>query len=498
MSAHDFENKVQQQMEELNLSPSDAIWNNVELQLRKDKKRRRVLIWIPLLLLVLIGGYFLLDSKTKSNSISSSPIENVNKSVNNEVGEETKSVKSENGNQLEDKSDLEIKKENGNQNKVTETQIKENKITKEKEESNTVSIDNNTKSKNTFREPASKIRSKDVFTTEYANKRSGKTKRETIADPSLVSTIVNNESKLELGEESDRMLKSAKVSKEKMTVEKASLPLNFNMDAFNKPTLTSTTNFVIAAPKSKTKKTDSKWKWGASAGLGISRVSEGNFFSGLSAASVANADFSASTNLPPPVPTFTPEPAAIHAGPSWQAGLFVQRKLSSRLSLSLGLQYGNYSSRSSIGMAVDSQKTISNSSSQDVRVNNFYTIGSGTNYQSRYQYFEIPVNAHIQLNRSKQLPFYWTIGMTYSSLIKTSALHFDGAASVYYEDDNLFRKSQLAWQTGLSIELLSQSKHPIQIGPQLHYNATSLLSGTASKNTHLWGGSLQLRWFFKK
>jgi len=276
------------------------------------------------------------------------------------------------------------------------------------------------------------------------------------------------------------------------------LPLYFNMDAFNKPTLTSTTNFVIAAPKLKTKKTDSKWQWGASAGLGISRVSEGNFFSGLSAASVENADFSASTNLPPPVPTFTPEPAAIHAGPSWQAGLFVQRKLSSRLSLSLGLQYGNYSSRSSIGMAVDSQKTISNSSSQDVRVNNFYTIGSGTNYQSRYQYFEIPVNAHIQLNRSKQLPFYWTIGMTYSSLIKTSALHFDGAASVYYEDDNLFRKSQLAWQTGLSIELLSQSKHPIQIGPQLHYNATSLLSGTASKNTHLWGGSLQLRWFFKK
>ena len=497
MSAHDFENKVQQQMEELNLPPSDAIWNNVELQLRKDKKRRRVLIWLPLLLLGVIGGYFLLEGKTMNNSISSTPVENVNNSVNTKDGEVSKSGQGEKDNKLKDETSLNYKEEIENQKIVTVTDENNNLNTKERKESNTITNDNKTKTSDGFIKSGITISKHDITKNKNANKTADNSKNIIVAEPLIVSTVVNNETTTELFEESDRMLKAAKVSKIEITVDRAALPLSFNMDAFNKPVLTSTTGPVIAAPKVKAKKTDSKWQWGASAGLGVSRVSEGNFFSGLSGASVADANYSASVSSPP-LPGIIMQPAAIQAGSSWQAGLFVKRKLTSRFSLSAGLQYGNYSTRSSVGLAVDSQKTISNSSSQDLRVSNFYTTGTSTDYKSRYQYFEIPVNAHIQLNRSKQLPFYWTVGFTYSSLLGTSALHFDGASGVYYEDDNLFRKSQLSWQTGLSIELLSNSKHPIQLGPQLHYNATSLLSGTASQNTHLWGGSLQLRWFFKK
>lgn len=497
MSAHDFENKVQKQMEELNLAPSEAIWNNVELQLRKDKKRRRVLIWIPLLLLLVAGGYFLLDGKAKNNSISSSPIENVNTSGNSEDEEVKKSVQVEKGNKLKEETELNNKEENKNQIKETETRENEILVTNKKEESNTVSNDRNKKSNKPVINLGSAISKHEVSKTKFANNKSLNSKSKNIGESLVVSSVITNGEKTELVDETDLMLKSAKVSKEDIAFEKAKLPLSFNMESFDKLALSSTTATVAVAPKAKAKNNASKWQWGANVGLGVSRVSEGNFFSGLSGASVADANYSSSVSAPP-LPGISIQPAAIHAGPSWQAGLFVQRKLTSRLSLSAGLRYGNYSTRSSVGMAVDSQKTISNSSSQDLRVSNFYTTGTGTDYKSRYQYFEIPVNAHIQLNKSKQMPFYWTVGMTYSTLLGTSALHFDGASGVYYEDDKLFRRSQLAWQTGLSIELLSQSKHPIQLGPQLHYNATSLLSGTASKNTHLWGGSLQLRWFFKK
>lgn len=495
MSAHDFENKVQKQMEELNLAPSEAIWNNVELQLRKDKKRRRVLIWIPLLLLLVAGGYFLLDGNSKNNSISSTPIENVNTSGNSEDEEVKKSVQVEKSNKLKEETELNNKEENKNQNIATETVENEILVTNKNEESKTVSIDRNKKSNEPVINLGTTISRRDVSKTKYASNKSVNNKSNTIGESLVVSPDITNGVKTELVDETDLMLKSAKVSKEDIAFEKAKLPLSFNMESFDKLALSSTTATVAVAPKAKARNNATKWQWGVNVGLGVSRVSEGNFFSGLSGASVADANYSSSVSAPP-LPGISIQPAAIHAGPSWQAGLFVQRKLTSRLSLSAGLQYGNYSTRSSVGMAVDSQKTISNSSSQDLRVSNFYTTGTGTDYKSRYQYFEIPVNAHIQLNKSKQMPFYCTVGMTYSTLLGTSALHFDGASGVYYEDDKLFRKSQLAWQTGLSIELLSQSKHPIQLGPQLHYNATSLLSGTASKNTHLWGGSLQLRWFF--
>ena len=51
MPGHEFENKVQQHLEELNLPPSDAVWNRVEKEIRKDKRKRRLLFLLPLLLL---------------------------------------------------------------------------------------------------------------------------------------------------------------------------------------------------------------------------------------------------------------------------------------------------------------------------------------------------------------------------------------------------------------------------------------------------------------
>ncbi|MBK5272179.1 MAG: hypothetical protein JJE22_14310, partial [Bacteroidia bacterium] len=45
MPANEFEKKVQQRMEQLNLAPSDEVWLEVERRIRKEKKRRRFIIW---------------------------------------------------------------------------------------------------------------------------------------------------------------------------------------------------------------------------------------------------------------------------------------------------------------------------------------------------------------------------------------------------------------------------------------------------------------------
>src|SRR6266498_2919518 len=54
--SNEFEKQVQQKMEELKLVPSEPVWQKVEMQIRKKKDRRRLIFWIPFLVLLLGGG----------------------------------------------------------------------------------------------------------------------------------------------------------------------------------------------------------------------------------------------------------------------------------------------------------------------------------------------------------------------------------------------------------------------------------------------------------
>ena len=56
MPENEFEKKVQQRMEELRFIPSDEVWKEVEYCIRKEKKKRRFIFWLPLLFLLLGGG----------------------------------------------------------------------------------------------------------------------------------------------------------------------------------------------------------------------------------------------------------------------------------------------------------------------------------------------------------------------------------------------------------------------------------------------------------
>src|SRR5829696_1443549 len=65
---HDrFEKEVQQKMGELNLTPSAPVWEKIELEIKPEKKRRRVFIWLFFGLLLLVGSgtlvFFLVNDR---------------------------------------------------------------------------------------------------------------------------------------------------------------------------------------------------------------------------------------------------------------------------------------------------------------------------------------------------------------------------------------------------------------------------------------------------
>lgn len=121
-----------------------------------------------------------------------------------------------------------------------------------------------------------------------------------------------------------------------------------------------------------------------------------------------------------------------------------------------------------------------------------------TGYKSNYHFLEIPITLHFQLNNSKKTPFYWSNGLSIGQLLSTNGLHYDGSTRVYYEDDNLFRKTQLGFHTGLSVKLFAQSERPLELGPQFNYQFTNLLKPDNADKRHLLSGSLLLRWYIKK
>ena len=57
---NNFEKGVREKMDELKFEPSEPVWQNIEKQIRNKKDRRRLIFWIPLLILLLSGGVWLL------------------------------------------------------------------------------------------------------------------------------------------------------------------------------------------------------------------------------------------------------------------------------------------------------------------------------------------------------------------------------------------------------------------------------------------------------
>ena len=97
---NEFEKQVQQKMEELDLVPSAPVWQKIEAQIRQKKDRRRLILWIPMLLILLLGGtWWLSQTNEKSEAVShtATSLESIDKneqaSTSGTVSDELNSTK---------------------------------------------------------------------------------------------------------------------------------------------------------------------------------------------------------------------------------------------------------------------------------------------------------------------------------------------------------------------------------------------------------------------
>lgn len=499
MQSHKFEDNVNKQMEELGLRPTEGVWNRVELTLRKDRKRRRLFFVLPMLLAIVLGSYWWIQKPgkqivtiTDKNAISET--RSLPKNSNEIAGGPEMSKQHQS-------SDAKRKTPDNKQRLVVSPRNSlktspKNILTGSEIYSQENGIKPNKKAK------AIKQLSFDVSPESISKKIKKVDQSVHPANPPASSSTVDSgegETKykeIEVVPDKQKPNRNEQL-KEPEKVSTVLEKMN-SLAEIMTPPITDSMNGIEKTQDIKINSSGKlKWQWGISANAGIARVVQGGLINAFEKSLVMDAASYNGSVQTPGSPGYN-KPAFINAGLNWSAGFFVQRKVRDRLRLSAGLQYHSFSTNNSIGSRIDSTRIINNGTSNSLRVEGYYRNGDDGNYTSNYQFLELPLTMHIQLTNNKRTPFYWNSGLSIGRLLTTNALHYDGSSGFYYKDNNLFRRTQLDFHTGLSIKLLSRSKNPLEIGPQFHYKLSSLLHSNNNDQRHLLSGSLYVRWFLKK
>jgi hypothetical protein len=226
----------------------------------------------------------------------------------------------------------------------------------------------------------------------------------------------------------------------------------------------------------------SRLQWGVSAGAGISDL--GNEL--LRVGTVADL----ASGTPGMTPTTVPRPSTINAGAAFQAGAFVARPIGRKLKLKIGANYEYFSNTIHVGEYVNSARFVNQGQAGLNIVQDYYTAGSRNNYKNSYHFVSVPVSLQWRINNHPKRGLVWENGISYSRLVYTNALHFDGISGTYYEDNSMFKKNQWSLSSALLFSLKARNK-TFFVGPHVQYGLSSLVQDAGS-NKHLRYGGIKL------
>jgi hypothetical protein len=472
MPENEFEKKVQQRMEELRFTPSDEVWKEVEHRIRKEKKKRRFIFWLPLLFLLLGGGLVtaiwvadndgnhIAKSDRKVNklqpnhpTVQSRPENNTSFSKGNiekaitpkkETGKNI--IKENAGNYLKKsfifgkrslpKNKL-LVKEKGTE--LDQPVIKEI-ITGDIVAKNSPDKQNNVpevKDNTNFNQPVNQQNDSTV-SIEIAGRKNDKPEIQKQNNESIKDSIANA-----------------------ATEEKKPIHLN---------------------------KKSMKWQWGIMIEKGRSQTADGfKLFDNKPYA--VNLFAAQNSGIGSPVYNAS----GIHPSGSFALGVFVRRSVSSGFDINLGLNYLFLSTKMNVGSRVDSSRVISNSFSS-ITVDNFYRASnSNSSYINRYHFLSLSAELSWKIINSKTMPVFWNSGFSYGRLLSSNALHFDRNIPGYYKDFGLLTHNHFFLSTGFSVPVFKR----FIINPFAEYSLTHVLRNTDSSHTHFTNYGVRINFFLK-
>ncbi len=467
MPGHEFEKNVQQRLDELKLRPSEPVWKNVEKNIRQEKRRRRAILWLPILLLFLgTSGYFLISK---------------NGSVSGEMAVKNKPTK-EKSNSSTSSITKEENKTHNLQNEEKEKNENQELSPKDLNEKSVVKIPKNRNTSSSTRQSQLSINKHFDKTTIPVSKDRDQVQPLTRGQENV--DLTRNQNDVQLMENDEYLIKYANINpsliKGSSPVVGISIPGNHSA-AIQTPEVD--LNALSASNKNE-KNRSAKWQWGLDLSLGTSSAnSELSLLK--STAQMDNGSLGVNVGSNFQSSAGRPSSISIEPGFYWAAGGFIQRNFSNSFALSTGLRYAQYNTRIFTETREDSTRIFLNS-------RNSTTADEASQYTNRYHFLELPVTAQFKLNKSNSFPVFANLGMSVGWLLGANAMNFEGNSGT-----NLFNETQFGLHGGFLFGVLNKSKYPVRVGPSFNYKLSKLMEN-ASSNKHLLSFGVDFRVLLKK
>jgi hypothetical protein len=478
MSDHEFEKQVQQKMDELKLPPSDAVWQTVERKLHKEKRRRRMVLWLPLLLLGLtLAGYVILQNSANKTSPAGSVSRNSLTVKDNVPAVERDQSRP---------APLVIQDRETYENSVSKEYRKDNKVA-----TSSGYLKKNKQNQELLQAARGQLNGKKLTTGKRPIHNQA-------VEPSMLANYpLNNH---------EPIRENNITTLQGIDTEPYGKLLNINIievdknpheekEVFSEQKNIAANN-LIYPKKTIAHAGKNHWKWGIEVNAGLSKIIDGGFFNLLEKSTVADVA-SYSSQFPSTNPGGVATPSAIASGFGYSAGGFLEKQLSKKIDFSIGINYSRFNTEIHVGQEVDSPMVINNGSSAQANVSGFYREAGSKEYHNHYDYIVLPAELHVKIGRNVKVPLYWNAGLSISRFISTNSLHYDGTSRIYYKDDNLFNKTQIGISSGFSVKGMEKNKFPFVIGPSIQYNVTNLLKKQVHGNNHLLFVSLDMKLLLK-
>ena len=572
MSDHEFEKQVHQKLQELKLRPSDGVWMEVERNIRQGKSRRRFMWWWMAALFVGLtaGGIVLYNYTAQTHSNTAAIAVATASDLSNTKPAETSPNSTKQTTTVQPVTD----NTTAGQEKAGNHSLSQNNQLEPTTASPIITPETTlpaatTPAENMATTNATTNKNKKLVQQPLAYNAGNTNPVEPINTTKLVHE--KQHSAYKRGTKETIVITAMPVqpryggaSSEAMaTVETAKLEPNALSSAM--PTRISVLDSTIATNKAVitpyktvapqmmplvgpvmglsnspiTRKKPALWHWGVTADAGYSRIAESKLFQlkGLLGKEKYYAeDLSARSNATPSTSNNTPnyssnttsqlvnwsaytappkKASPIQADKSFSLGAFVQRTVSPRLKLSLGLEYTYISVHTQVGQKVvapNNPIVVNIGTSQAALVKEYYKYpGTDTaqaisaaaysqgmtysqKYTYRFHYLEIPLTVNWQINKGRKLPpLQLEGGFSMARLLSVDALHYEGLKGVYYKDNDLFNKTQFNFVAGLSVGLLQRSKHPLWVGPNLRYALNGLVNKEVSTGQYTWSTGISIK-----
>ena len=491
MPENEFEKKVAAELGGLKFNPSGEVWLKVEARIRKKKKRRIII------LIFLFAGFLLLGYWQRDNLFDGSK-EGIVKNENQTMGknnspEQKESNENKPDDLIKEKQIIDADRKNSysDQEELTVTDFSTRKtgtnsptnsseqiIVSKKQNDFLVynnRIDPNYKKKSSIpgQKPENISTRNDVKVFDAANETTvasnpNKSVEVTIEDNSLTKTQTQTVNKSDAVNQPD--VNSQNLAYEKQfprmdsVVRKDSIS---RIDSVIK--VISIDSPVVHLQK---RSIDKKWKLGIEFTPGISSFHESflSFNITNSADAYANPNSSSGGGLT------TASPVAGQSGFGLHFGGFAEKQISKRSSLNVGLRYSYYSEKLSIGNMQTALSTSLRQYLNSAGANLAYGAGgSNTSFTNKYHFIELPVMYKLRLNKDDKHPLSAALGFKIGRMLTSSAILYDTTAGgIYYNNKNLFNKTQFGLSAGFDWTIINSGKIRFSAGPSLDLHMTSL------------------------